>query len=122
MKVGLLSPLLMLPCVQGLFIMPPSIFMPDNSKSSITAGYIGLGAYFDGENEGELRLRQSQPVVMRFPPTVCTRTHSNMNAWSNIHHGICMLHAQVRLCRVPYGNACLEWDVCTGCPCFMPTS
>lgn len=31
-------------------------------------GYIGLGAYFDGQNDGGLRLRQSQPVVMRFTP------------------------------------------------------
>ncbi|KAK9903516.1 hypothetical protein WJX75_007851 [Coccomyxa subellipsoidea] len=31
-------------------------------------GYIGLGAYFDGANGQGVRLRQTQPVVMRFKP------------------------------------------------------
>ncbi|EIE23057.1 hypothetical protein COCSUDRAFT_53493 [Coccomyxa subellipsoidea C-169] len=33
-------------------------------------GYLGLGAYFDGANVQGLRLRQTQPVVMRFNPKV----------------------------------------------------
>ena len=33
-------------------------------------GYIGLGAYFDGANSAGVRLRESQPVVMRFSPQV----------------------------------------------------
>ena len=40
----------------------------------VAAGYIGLGAYFDGENSAKLRLRQSQPVVMRFLAEVRART------------------------------------------------
>ena len=39
----------------------------------VAAGYIGLGAYFDGENSAKLRLRQSQPVVMRFLAEVRAR-------------------------------------------------
>ena len=33
-------------------------------------GYIGLGAYFDGANSAGVRLRESQPVVMRFSSQV----------------------------------------------------
>lgn len=40
----------------------------------VTAGYIGLGAYFDGKNSAQLRLRQSQPVIMRFLAEVRART------------------------------------------------
>ncbi len=40
------------------------------------AGYIGLGAYFDGENSAKLRLRQSQPLVMRFLKEVRARASS----------------------------------------------
>ena len=34
-------------------------------------GYLGLGAYFDGENDLEVKLAETQPVVMRFAPRVC---------------------------------------------------
>lgn len=44
------------------------------SSVLVAAGYIGLGAYFDGENSAKLRLRQSQPVVMRFLAEVRART------------------------------------------------
>ena len=33
-------------------------------------GYIGLGAYFDGQNDLGAKLAETQPVVMRFAPGV----------------------------------------------------
>lgn len=33
-------------------------------------GYMGLGAYFDGENDQGVRIRESQPIVMRFTADV----------------------------------------------------
>ncbi|BDA49988.1 hypothetical protein COCOBI_15-1160 [Coccomyxa sp. Obi] len=43
----------------------PVIRMPYERRDE---GYIGLGAYFDGENSQGVRLRQTQPVTMRFSP------------------------------------------------------
>ncbi|CAL8465489.1 g5025 [Coccomyxa elongata] len=43
----------------------PVIRMPYERRDE---GYIGLGAYFDGDNSEGVRLRQTQPVVMRFSP------------------------------------------------------
>ncbi len=40
------------------------------TEAGCSAGYLGLGAYFDGANVQGLRLRQTQPVVMRFDPKV----------------------------------------------------
>ena len=48
-----------------------------SKAQSAPAGYIGLGAYFDGENEVRLRLRQTQPVVMRFMPAVSTASEAH---------------------------------------------
>ena len=47
-----------------------SIISGLGKKGYAAVGYIGLGAYFDGQNDAELRLRQSQPVVMRVPAMV----------------------------------------------------
>lgn len=56
-----------------------SIFTHAIYEACGSPGYIGLGAYFDGENDGGLRLRQSQPVVMRIAPMVSPRNHGK--AW-----------------------------------------
>lgn len=82
----------MLTLLPGAVIRASQHLHAEYFEGTICAGYIGLGAYFDGENEGGLRLRQSQPVVMRFPATVCVRAHSNMNAWTDVYCGKFMPH------------------------------
>ena len=72
-----------------------SVMMCTRNEASIGAGYIGLGAYFDGQNDGGLRLRQSQPVVMRFTPTVCLRAQD---------------------------GTCLDLCMCIGIPSLVPNS
>lgn len=49
------------------------------TKIGMPAGYIGLGAYFDGANEQGVRLKQTQPLVMRFNPGVRGSLLSNMS-------------------------------------------
>jgi hypothetical protein len=41
---------------------------------------MGLGAYFDGANDQGVRLRESQPIVMRFNPDVGHCSAKNMQA------------------------------------------
>ena len=77
MKVHLLSTPVMFILAPGAFHHASQHLHACKDLGTITAGYIGLGAYFDGENEGGLRLRQSQPVVMRFPPTVGARRYGH---------------------------------------------
>ena len=74
MKVGLLDPQCCSFCQQNLWLMSLSIVMHTMYEAHGSAGYIGLGAYFDGENYGGQRLRQSQPVVMRIAPLVTPKT------------------------------------------------
>lgn len=53
-----------------LHAYPPNTGFLQADTEGAAAGYIGLGSYLDGQNVGGLKLRQSQPVVMRFMPAV----------------------------------------------------
>ena len=52
-------------------------------------GYLGLGAYFDGENDLGAKLAETAPVVMRFAPGV------------RCDHASCLVVSSAGTCDVP---------------------